>query len=183
MIKRIAQIILKLILKPEKAWQEIEYREESQEVFFNDYLYPLFGLITITTFVGSMWIGAGGGVGYALRNVIVVLTALFGGFHIGAFVMNEVYLKFEQLRDERRVRLFVGYSSAVVYLLYLVMPLIPGVEILWLLIVYTFYLVKEGVIHFLKIPGDRQSNFVLIGFGVVVLSPILIGAILGMVIK
>lgn len=183
MIKSIAQIVLMLILKPQEGWQEIAHREESQEQFFNDYLYPLFGLISITTFVGAMWMGVGGNVGYALRNVIVVLTALFGGFHIGAYVMDEIYQKYEQMRDERRIRLFVGYASVVVYLLYLIMPLLPGVEFLWLLIAYSFYLVKEGVIHFLNIAEDNQSTFTLIGLAVVVLSPIVISVLMGIVIK
>lgn len=183
MIRSITQTILKLILKPRGAWKELSRKEEKLEDFYNTFLYPLFGFITVTTFVGAMWIRSGGGVPFALRDVVVVLTSLFGGFHIGAYVLDEIYQKYVEMRDERQIRLFVGYSSVVVYLLYLIMPLLPGMELLWLLIVYTFYLVKEGVIHFLKLPEDKQSSFVLISLALVVLLPIIISSLLGVVIK
>lgn len=182
MLKRIAQTIFLLIVSPQKGWGRVVHNRIPHQDFINNFLFPIFGFISLTTFAGAMWMGTFGGLQAALKAVIVVVASLFGGFYTASYAVGEIYLKHEQLKDPQLVQQFVGYSSAVVYLLYLVMPLLPGLELLWLFIFYSFYLVYSGVAIFLNIPEKNRALFTLGAFAAVVFSPVLINFLLSLLV-
>lgn len=93
-----------------------------------------------------------------------------------------MYLKYEQIRENELVKQFVGYSSIVVYLLYFVMPLLPGFELLWLFVVYSFYLVFYGVNVFLNIPEQYRTKFILVSAAAIVFSPFAINFLLSLLV-
>lgn len=182
MLKSIIQLYLKLIITPDKGWVEIAGRQRSHQDFLNNFLYPIFGAISITTFAGAMWMGSASDLNNALKEVIVVIVSLFGGFYIASYIVGVMYLKYEQIRENELVQQFVGYSSIVVYLLYFVMPLLPGFELLWLFVVYSFYLVFYGVNVFLNIPEQYRTKFILVSAAAIVFSPFAINFLLSLLV-
>lgn len=182
MLKRIIQTIYFLIAAPQKGWRRVLTRRSTQQEFMNDFLFPIFGLIALTTFIGAMWAASDGNIQYALKKMMVVSAALFGAFYAASYAVDKLYLKYEQMKDSQLVQQFVGYSSSVIYLLFLVMPLLPGFEILWLFILYTFYLVYSGVTLFLNIPEKEKTVFTLSSFVVITFTPVLLNFLLSFVV-
>ena len=182
MLKRIIQTIYFLIAAPQKGWRRVLTQRNTPQEFMNDFLFPIFGLIALTTFIGSMWAVSSGNIQYALKKVMVVATALFSGFYLASYAVDKLYLRYEQMKDSPLIQQFVGYASSVIYLLFLVMPLLPGFEILWLFILYTFYLVYSGVTIFLNIPEKEKTVFTLSSFVVITFIPVLLNFLLSFVV-
>lgn len=160
----------------------VHKRTEQQE-FLNNYLYPLFGFISITTFIGAMWLNPAGNLTDALKSVMIVVASVFGGYYAASYLIGKMYLKIEQVQNDELIQQFVGYSSLIVYLLFFIMPLLPGLELLWLFAVYTFYPIYSGVTVFLNIPEKERTVFTLGSFAAITFLPLLLNFMLLMVVK
>lgn len=182
MLKHIIQSIYFLIVNPQKGWKRVAAKRFTHQIFINDYLFPIFGFIALTTFVGAMWVEESGNLQHALKQVMIVVSALFGGFYLASYLTELLYLKYEQMKDSELIQQFVGYGSTVVYLLFFVMPLLSGFEILWLFILYTLFVVYSGVNEFLKISEKTRTIFTMGSFVVITFVPVLLYYILSRII-
>lgn len=81
MFKEIVLKITQIITNPEAAWRKLK-GHENHESFINRYLHPVFGVISLTTFVGGLWLVADGGLEIALKNTIISLVTVYGGYFI-----------------------------------------------------------------------------------------------------
>lgn len=182
MLIKIIKRLLALLFSTDKSWQKISKEKENHEEFINNFLFPIFGFISITTFIGGMWIANNGGIHYALKITIAVVTALFGGFYVASILINELFPKYGMVKDKLIAQQFVGYSSIVIYLIYLFLPFLQGLNIIWALALYSLLLIYSGVNHFLEIDKDKRVLFSIIAFIVIFLSPILLNYLLQLTI-
>ena len=113
MFKDIIQTIFFLIVSPRKGWKQIIDKEVSHQDFINNFLFPIFGFVAITTFVGGMWLAENSGIHWALKLSIAVVTALFGGFYLVSYLLNELFPKFGLDKKLNKAQQFAGYSSVV----------------------------------------------------------------------
>ena len=108
-----------------------------------------------------------------IKNVISEVFVLFVSFNVSSFILNE-YVK--NLTDVEcglnRARIFVAYSSSLVYLINMVVSLVPDFFFLWLFALYTFYIVYLGAEIFYKITSQRKTNFMIIISLVVLFVPL-----------
>ena len=182
MFKEIVVKIIQIITNPDEAWRKLE-KHENHESFINRYLHPVFGIISLTTFVGGLWIVADGGLEIALKNTIISLVTVYGGYFIASYILNELMPKFGISKDEAKVQQFVGFASALVYAIFIVSPLLPDLPILWIFAIYTVYIVYMGFEVYITVEEEQRVNFTGVATTVILLTPFIIEKILAILIK
>ncbi len=71
------------------AWKEIAKEERSLNNFIGRFFHPFIGIIALAAFVGGLWFAHDGGLQGALKNTIVSIVAVYGGFYIVSYALNE----------------------------------------------------------------------------------------------
>lgn len=174
MFVNIIRTIFYLIASPKKGWERIIDEKINHQDFINNFLFPIFGFIAITTFIGAMWLTENGEIRWALKQTVAAVTALFGGFYPVSYWVNGLFPKFGLDKNLNDAQQFAGYSSVVLYVLFFVMPLLPGLTYLWLLAFYTLYMAYVGADVFLGVSGNKRLGFAVIASLPVVLIPLAI---------
>ncbi len=180
MIKEIVLTIVRMITAPEVSWQKLSV-SENHDSFLNRYLHPIFGVIALTTFVGGLI--ADGAVQEALKNTIINLVTVYGGYYIGSYILNEFLPRFGISKNEPKVQQFVGYASAVMYALFIILPLLSDFFVLWMFALYTVYIVYTGYGVYIIGKEENRMNFTGVATTLILLTPAVIKGILSILIK
>ncbi len=189
MYKSLFKVVVAIITQPTKTWKMIEHRYNNRgeggailpkdyEMFLNHYFFPILGLLAIVSFV-SIGLREDFNLEIALKSCVVVSVSYFGSYYLVAYLLNEFwggYLK--RPRDLRRFQLFVGFSSALVYTWELVNQLFPDYFFMQLFVLYTFYIVWQGLLIFIKVEESKVLKLTAIASLLIILTPILIGKFL-----
>ncbi|MDD4631476.1 MAG: hypothetical protein PHQ77_04445 [Proteiniphilum sp.] len=175
--------IIQLIVASPIAWKEITKEERSLNSFTGRFFHPLIGIIALAAFVGGLWFAREGGLPGALKNTIVSIVAVYGGFYIVSYTLNEMAPRFGLVKNPIIYQLFTGYASVVIYLLYIIIPFLSDFFILWLLALYTFYIVQTGAMYYLKVPAGKRLNFTIFASALIILTPSLIRGLFTFMIK
>ncbi len=190
MLKNIFDLLVRLISQPAKAWSMLAGKQENNnERFYKSYLYPLFGIVALLSFVGVLLaaqegqrfeISFGEHLQFALKNCVRMTIITFAGFHLASYILSEVMRKiFKRPGELKLCQRFVGYSSSAVYLLILTRSLFPSLFFLYIFLLYVVYIIWEGAIPYMKIEENDQLKFTLWSGAVVLLTPFLIEVIMG----
>lgn|SRR5690554_5770347 len=163
-----------LLAAPHTAWREVKRDQKTSHQFLYKYLHPVFGVIALAAFIGGLWFTRDGNLESALKQSIVSVVAVYGGYFIASYVLNETAHRFGLEKSISRFRQFVGYASVVLYVLHIITSFIVDFFILWLLVLYTIHVVNTGATFFLQIPEEKRINFSLFASVLIVLVPLLI---------
>ena len=181
MYKEILKWVIGLISQPTKAWHVLSKREENHEEFLSGFIYPLIGLVTISAFAGVLFTMKQFDLEHALKEAIRALVSSFGGFYVGAYLMNEIWQGvFKQKKDLKRWMRFVGYSSSLMFALNIVLQLLPEFFFLQVFVLYTFYMIWEGAVPYMKVEESIRMKFSVMVTMVVLLTPAAIEKLMGM---
>lgn len=185
MFKNIVQTVFYLVVSPRRGWRRVVGKQGGQQEFTNDFLFPIFGFIALATFVGEMWLTHRGSIQGSLTQAIVIFSALFGGFYLASYLLNELFPKFGMAKDLGTAQQFVGYSSVVLYLLLFITPLIPKVYLVWFFVLYTVFVADAGakILFETKMNESQRILFSLSAFFLVVVSPCLIKFLMKLVLN
>ena len=172
-----------MIFQPAKSWDKLA-DEKEEEIIDNDsflkaYLYPTIGIVALLAFAGVFFHKKDFNVQLALRLTINVLIALFAGFYLASYLLSEAMLRF--FSGDKQYKLcqrFVGYSSALVYVMYMVLAIFPDFSFLLLILLYTVYIVWEGAISYMQISEDQRTKFTVTASAIVIFSPFIIEKIM-----
>ncbi|MDD4246128.1 MAG: hypothetical protein PHO84_03125, partial [Dysgonamonadaceae bacterium] len=182
MFKEIVFIIVRTITAPEISWRKL-FEEKNHESFLNRYLYPIFGVIALTSFIGGLWFVPDGNLQIALKNSIINIVTVYGGYYIASYILNETLPRFGITKDESHVQQFVGYASALIYTLFIILPFLSDFFILWLFSFYTAYIVYMGYGVYISGYKDSQMSFTGVATALILITPALIKGILTFLIK
>ena len=182
MIKIIFSTAISLIFRPSEAWVKLkEKRENDDETFLSDYIYPFVGVITIAAFIGILFTRKEFDVQIALKASILSLMSVLGGFFLASYFVNEMLHKFfHRERDFKRCMYFVGYSSSLMFLLNILLSLLPEFFFLRIFVLYTIYIMWEGAIPYMDVDESAQLKFVSISTTIVIITPLIIEFTLGL---
>lgn len=183
MWREIVGIVTQLLVATPNAWKDIYREKSSQSEFLNSYLHPMFGLIAFTSFIGELFFSANGSVESALKQTIIGVVAVYGAYFIASYVLNETAEKFNLKKNMPMFKKYVGFSSVVIYLLYLIIPFFSGFIILWLLALYTVHLLYIGAQYYIKVDKNNHLNFTLLSSAVILLTPAVISLLFSIIIK
>lgn len=179
MYKEIIKQIIAIISQPAKAWNVLANKKESDDDFLTRFVYPLIGLLTLVAFVGILFTRKEFDLELALKSSIKTLVSAFGGFYLAVYIMNELWQSvFKRTKDMKLWQRFVGYSSSLMFALKFVLMLLPEFFYLGIFFLYTFYIIWEGAIVYMKVEEDERLKFVGFTTAVVLLAPILIEVVL-----
>ena len=172
MYKEIFRWMINIISQPAKAWSLLAKKEETQEEFLSRFLYPLIGLITVAAFVGVLFTSKEFDLELALKSSIRTLVSSFGGFYLGAYLMNEIWQGiFKREKDLKLWMRFIGYSSVVMFSLNILLMLLPEFFFLQIFVAYTFYIIWEGAGPYMGVEEKIRLKFVAITTVVTLLAP------------
>ena len=176
-------IVKQLFIASPKAWKDIKRERRTQNEFLNRYLHPMFGLIALSSFVGELLFSQNGNVESALKQAIIAVVAVYGSYFIASYVLNETAERFNLTKNMPMFRKFVGFSSVVIYILYLIVPFFPNFVILWLLAIYTVHLLYTGAQYFVNVDKDNLLKFTILSSAVIMFTPAAINLIFSIIIK
>lgn len=181
MYKEIFKLVIAIVSQPARAWGMLAKREEKGDEFLSRFVYPLIGLVTVAAFLGVLFTRKEFDVELALKSSIKTLVSSFGGFYIGSYLLNELWLSvFKRPKDLKLCQRFVGYSSSLIFSLSIILMLLPEFFFLRIFILYTFYIVWEGAGPYMQIENRTRLKFVAITTAIILLTPALIEIILFM---
>ncbi len=176
--KELFNIAMKLISSPVKAWEGIFMEKDRRKVFIT-FVYPMIGLCGLSVFIGSLLTNGWGGpqsFQIAMTNCCAVAVALFGGYFLAAYVINEMGTRmFGMLANLSLAQQFAGYALVVPFLLQIVTGLLPDFRIIaWLLQFYIVYVVWEGVPIMMRVEEKQRLKYTLLSSLLLILCPTVI---------
>ena len=180
MFKEIVLKIVHMITTPEDTWRKLS-EKENHETFLNRYLYPIFGIVALTSFIGGLI--PDGDVQMALKTTIISLVTVYGGYYIGSFILNEFLPRLGISKDEPKVQQFVGYASSLIYALFILLPFLSDFFILWIFALYTAYIVFTGYGVYIIGKEETRMSFTGIATALILLTPAAIQMILSFLIN
>ncbi len=175
MFKKIFQNIFFLITQPAKAWHLLSEDDWEQEKFFSNYLYPIFGIITLFAFLGAFRINFS--IESGLKEAISEFISFFVGFYLSSFLMFESMDRMFEKTSMKKCRYFVAYASSLIYIISMIVSLLNGFELLYLVLPYTIYIVWEGAISYMRVSEENQLKFTIIA-SLIVFIPYVISFII-----
>lgn len=181
MYKEILKSVIAIISQPGRAWEILAKKEEKGDEFLSRFIYPLIGLVTVAAFLGVLFTRKEFDVELALKSSIKTLVASFGGFYLGAYLLNEAWQGFfKREKDMKLCQRFVGYSSSLMFALNIVLMLLPEFFFLRIFILYTFYIVWEGARPYMQVEEKDRLKFAGITTVIILLTPAAIELLLFM---
>lgn len=179
MVKELVRLIVDLIFQPTDTWKRLSEKEMDHAVFMKKILYPMIILLTVTAFAGVLFTRKEFDFELAIKSAILAFLTFYGGFYLAVYVLNEVLVKFLKLpKDIKLYARFVGFSSLLMYTIYILLKLIPQFFFLSIFYLYTVYIVWEGAGPYLKISENERLKFTVISTATILLVPFLIDLIL-----
>ncbi len=183
MLKNLFEQLYRLIFQPSRAWNilinEKEENVNDKDFFLKNYIYPVIGIVALFAFIGVFFHRKEFDIQLALRLMIKVVIALFAGFYLASFLLSKVIERFfSNASDYKLCQRFVGYSSALIYVMYMVLGIFPEFDFLQLILLYTIYIVWEGAPVYMQISDGERGKFTAAASAIVLLSPIIIEKIM-----
>lgn len=183
MWKDIIFTLARLVFSPKKEWSNIESERITETNFLNRFLFPVFGIIALTSFIAELWVVPDGNLQLALTASIIQVVAVFGGFYSIVFFLEKTAIRFDLDANKLHFQLFAGYSSVVIYLLFMVTPFLPELLILWVIALYSVFIVHAGVTSFLHVSVQNRKRYTAFASVLIILTPIVIKMLLESVIN
>ncbi|MDH6305139.1 hypothetical protein M2459_002236 [Parabacteroides sp. PF5-5] len=183
MYKDLFKWVIAIITQPGKALKELADKEEKNDEYLTQFVYPLIGLVTAAAFIGILFTQKEFSIELALKSSIKALVSYFGGFYLASYFLNELWSSFfKQEKDLKLCQRFVGYSSAMMYALNIILMLLPTSDFFFLriFVLYTVYIVWEGAVPYMKVTENIRLKFVLTASALIILLPEIIGLLLFM---
>jgi cation transport ATPase len=182
MFKDLYDTTISLIFSPSKAWRNLrEKRTDDNEKFLSDFVYPFIGMITLAAFLGILFTRREFDIQIALKSAILSLLSVFGGFFLASYLVNEMWRSlFKREKNMKRCQNFVGYSSALMFSLEIILRLLPEFFFLRFFVLYTIYIVWEGAIPYMDVQEPEQLKFVGFSTAIIIGAPYVIEFILGL---
>jgi hypothetical protein len=176
--KELFKITMLLISSPAKAWEEIRLEEDRRKVFVT-FVYPMIGLGGLSVFIGSLvTYGWGGPQSFqiAMTRCCAVAVALFGGYFLAAYAINEMRVKMLGMQsDIHLAQQFAGYAMVVGFVLQIIIGLLPDFRIIgWLLQFYTVYVVWEGAAILMQVEDNKRLRFTILTSVLLIVCPAVI---------
>jgi len=175
MLLNIFKLLTAIILKPGETWNELSRQDGKRDTFLSQFFYPLIGVIAFAAFFGILFTRKEFDFEIALKITLRTVIAVAGGFFLGAYFLNEVWKTvFRQPKEMELCRSFVGYSSSLMFVLFIITSLLPEFFFLHIFVLYTVYIIWEGAVVYMQVDEQERLKFTVIASFIVILMPFVI---------
>ena len=112
----------------------------------------------------------------AMTRCCVVAVALFGGYFLAAYGINELRMRLYGMdRDIMLCQQFAGYALVVTFIIWFVNGILPDFAIFgWIFQFYILYVVWEGAPIMIKIEENKRFQFTILSSLLLLICPVLI---------
>jgi hypothetical protein len=184
MFKQLFILLFKIIAEPAPTWKLLSEKVDKNNVnFYKSYLFLILGIIALLSFVGVL-INHSFAVNVlqqVMKTVIKQVIIYGGSFYIMSYVLAEfVFPRFNLPADKLCAEQFTGYASALIYTVAMFETLLPGLFLLKILNLYTFYILWTGAIQFLKIKENLSVKFTIFAGLIILGTPFLLGKLINL---
>jgi len=175
MFNNIFKRLTAIILRPGETWVELSRQKDEQDTFLSQFIYPVIGMIALAAFLGILFTRKEFDFEIALKITIRTVIAVAGGFFLGAYCLNETWKGvFNRPKDMMLCRLFVGYASSLLFVLFIITALLPDFFFLHIFVLYSVYIIWEGAVAYMQVDEDNRLKFTVIASVIVILTPFII---------
>jgi len=180
MYKQLVILLFNLVFHPEKAWKTLsEEQDTDNALFLKSYLYPVLGIIALFSFIGILFSMQKWDAESGIKQVIKETVPFFVGYFLVVLALYRLSVKFIEEELPRSVcERFAGYASAAIYATAMFCALFPFFPFVKLLSIYTFYIVWQGAIHYLKIKEEYLAKFTIFASIIIMGVPLFVGWLL-----
>lgn len=182
MIGNIISIVIGVIIAPKKTWIKIRKKKVEQTAFMSDFLFPFFGIAAISAFIHGLFLREDGSLQLALKETVINVTALFGGFYISSYAIKYLLQRFDKIKSLYTVEQFVGYNAVLLYILFVIVTLMPHYYWLWLILLYMYFPIRISADVFLEIDEKDVTKTSLASFFIISLPPLLLSFLFYMLV-
>jgi len=181
MFKEAIKSAIQMVFSVETAWGRIAASKAS---LYRNFLLPLWTLIVISSLIGKWFISRNGSFELGVKAAISEVFILFIGFFVTAFILHEYIKRLTDVnKNIKASRIFVAYSSSLVYLVDIIVSLANDLFFLWLFTLYTFYIVYVGSEIFYRIIPERKVNFTITASLLILGVPLIVKYFLSLIIS
>jgi len=159
---------LLLFIHPKQTWKSISTEDHSPKQLFLSLLLPLLFLMAICNFSGYQLFDQNPSQHINMHLFSASATFLFSILSI--YISTLLVSKFAQFEDKKdrfnRAFTLIGFSFIPGILFNSLAFLIPTINYLTILSLFSFYILYKGISPILSIPDDKKSGyftFILIG--------------------
>ncbi len=176
MYKELFSQVISIISQPLQTWTKLAVkRDEKGDEYLSRFVYPLIGLATVAAFLGILFTRKEFDIEIALKASIKTLVSGFGGFYLASYCLNEIlHSFFGREKQPELCQRFVGYASALMFVIHIVLMLLPEFFFLRIFVFYTFYIVWEGAIPYMGIAEGDRVKFASVATALIILLPAVI---------
>jgi hypothetical protein len=190
MYKELFRQVIFLLSRPEQAWRELAEKEEKEDDFLSEFVYPLIGLVAASAFVSILFIEKEFHAELAIKSAIKAIFSSFGGFFLASYLLNEVWKGILKQEDDLQLcRRFTGYSSVALFAIHILFYLLPLITLfqsfiirVFILFIATMYIVWEGVVPYMHVGESLRLKLSVMTSLLIVLLPEIINRLLFMLL-
>lgn len=167
-----------ILITPHNGWETAKKQSEKKDVLIK-YALPLILLTSAASFAGVIigndtWLWQAG-----LKRFTVTCLTLFSSIYLSGFcikaVFNNIFNKSTPLSE---ILVFTIYSFSCIFAVWFLDELFEDMFFIGVFVLYTFYIVHEGLSVYLNIKDDKASSkkilFTTIASLIIILWPIFV---------
>lgn len=183
MYKSLFILLFDLITRPEKAWVSLsEKQDKNNEEFYKSYLYPVFGLIAFFAFVGVFFHLKSFELQIALKTMLREILTYLLAFYCASLALSKISASYLKVTIEIPIaERFVGYSSALIYVVAMLYALFPSLFFLQIIIFYVIYVIWQGAVFYLKLDEQVWIKFTIIAGALIIILPFIINFLISLI--
>ncbi|TKG95955.1 DUF1282 domain-containing protein [Puteibacter caeruleilacunae] len=151
-----------ILITPKEKWEKVA-AEDSPQVA-NNVVYPFLILIAVTSILGGFiytsWETLD--MEFVVMKGVRDFLAAFILFRLTAWVLEQVTPAFDGKKIKSKAQVLIGFTLVPSFIATILEAILPGVYILNLAHLYSFYLLYTGVPFFYTIPEQKKRGFQLV---------------------
>jgi hypothetical protein len=169
-----------LIVRPQQAWQEINFEKRTKREAILEYLLPMSVVIGICTMLGSLFfadIEDSISFGYVLINGVISFLIVFLEVILAGWLITEISESFDAKVDSNMIFSLVIYSHAPFFLALAISRLFPQLLFLMITGIYSFFVFWLGISNLLRIDEDKKIIYLFLSSLIMILLFLLLSVI------
>lgn len=177
-----------ILLTPKTEWPVIAAEPDDAAGLFTRYAVPLAAIGPVCAFLHGQLFGYGmfgisfhttllGGLGSMVTSYVLSLVGLF----VLSLIVDFLAPKFGGVASKPAALKLAVYGATASFVAG-VFNLLPGLGLLALLGLYSFYLFYTGAAPLMQVPQDKALSFTVVTFIAAIVLSLLVGAVVGPVL-
>ena len=167
-VKKVIGKMVKIFVNPRLFWQRYEFSSLTAKDL-NGKVYPVImsAFFAIVLFGSALNHMSDDGFPIVLLDTFVVTLLFAMTYFLVGFLENRICRMSGNI-EYSKTSLFVLECMLPFYLLYALLSVFPSLFFIWVLVVYSLYIMYYGALYFLKVGEDRVVIFMILSVLIIV---------------